>query len=115
MPLEIVVSLINLNLGFPVCFYDGMDDLAKTGLQFVFPAYLLLISYMIVITSKYCLNCSMANEDSFVHRIRQSVGKRAVNVLATLVYLSYCKILRTVIDIFTFAVVYVQNNNAVKV
>ena len=115
MPLEIVVSLINLNLGFPVCFYDGMDDLAKTGLQFVFPAYLLLISYTIVITSKYCLNWSMANEDSFVHRIRQSVGKRAVNVLATLVYLSYCKILRTVIDIFTFAVVYVQNNNAVKV
>ncbi|KAL5516242.1 hypothetical protein EMCRGX_G001525 [Ephydatia muelleri] len=49
MPLEIIVSLINLDLGFPLCFYNGMDDLSKTGLQFVFPAYLLLISFTIVV------------------------------------------------------------------
>ena len=115
LPLEIIVSLINLDLGFPMCFYDGMNDLAKTGLQFVFPAYLLLISYTIIVASKYCLNWSASNEDSFVHRSKQSVGKRAVNVLATLVYLSYSKILRNVINILTFAVVYVQNNTTVKV
>eukprot|EP00731_Ephydatia_muelleri_P001412 Em0001g1412a len=50
MPLEIIVSLINLDLGFPLCFYNGMDDLAKTGLQFVFPAYLLFITFAIVVT-----------------------------------------------------------------
>ena len=115
MPLEIIVSLINLDLGFPLCFYNGMDDLAKTGLQFVFPAYLLFITFAIVVTSNYSLNWSSANVNLFVHRIRQSIGKRAVNVLATLVFLSYSKILRTVIDIFTFTVVYIRNNTAVRV
>eukprot|EP00731_Ephydatia_muelleri_P001410 Em0001g1410a len=116
MPLEIIVSLINLDLGFPLCFYNGMDDLSKTGLQFVFPAYLLLISFTIVVASKYCLNWSSTGSYSFVHRIRQSIGKRAVNVLATLIYLSYSKVLRTVIDIFTYADVYIHNNiTAVKV
>ena len=116
MPLEIIVSLINLDLGFPLCFYNGMDDLAKTGLQFVFPAYLLLISLTIVVASKYCLNWSSSGTYSCIHRIRQSIGKRAVNVLATLIYLSYSKVLRTVIDIFTYVDVYIHNdNNAVRV
>ena len=30
--------LVNLELDFPVCFYNGMD-IVKTGLQFAFPIY----------------------------------------------------------------------------
>ena len=44
------MSFVNLDLGLPLCFYDGMDDADKAGLQFVFPAYMyLLILTMTVI------------------------------------------------------------------
>ena len=41
-------SLISLQLGVGVCFYDGMTPLAKTGLQLVFPVYLYL--FMVIFT-----------------------------------------------------------------
>ena len=49
-PMKVIVSFVNLDLGLPLCFYDGMDDADKAGLQFVFPAYMyLLILTMTVI------------------------------------------------------------------
>lgn len=56
--LEMIISFINLDIGFPLCFYDGMDDATKTGLQFVFPAYLLILTITIVIVCHYCLHHS---------------------------------------------------------
>ena len=114
-PLEIIVSFVNMDLGFPLCFYDGMDDVTKTGLQFVFPVYLLVISLTIVLTSHYCLSWSSASAASCTHNMRQFIGKRAVNVLATLIYLSYSKVLRTVIDIFTSTIVYLNNGSVMIV
>ena len=117
-PLEIIVSFINLDLGFPLCFFDGMDNLTKIGLQFVFPVYLLVIAVTIVTTSHYCLSWSSTNTGDIIscaHRVKHTIGKKAVNVLATLIYLSYCKILRTVIDIFTYTNVYLQNGTTVVV
>ena len=110
-PLEIIVSFVNLDLGFPLCFYDEMDDVTKTGLQFVFPVYLNVISLTIVLTSHYCLSWSSARAVSYTHKMRQFIGKRTVNVLATLIYLSYSKVLRTVIDIFTSTIVYLNNGS----
>ena len=36
----LLVKLVNLSMGFELCFYDGMDTLAKVGIQLLFPAYL---------------------------------------------------------------------------
>ena len=33
---------LNLGLGFPLCFYDGMTELLKADLNLLFPLYLLL-------------------------------------------------------------------------
>ena len=41
-------SLISLQLGVGVCFYDGMTPLAKTGLRLIFPVYLYLL--MVIFT-----------------------------------------------------------------
>ena len=114
-PLEIIISFINLDLGFSLCFYDGMDDLAKTGLQFVFPVYLLVLSLTIVLFSHYCLTWSSACTVSCRHKISRSIGKRSVNVLATLIYLSYSKVLRTVIAIFTYSKIYLANETMIAV
>ena len=106
-PLRIIISFINLDLGFPLCFYDGMDDAAKTGLQFVFPAYLLVLTIAFIVFFHYCLKSNFSGQR--LNRFSHFVGKRAVRVLATLIYLSYSKLLRTVIQIFTYTTVRTEN------
>ena len=87
--LNIVFSLLNLNLGFGVCFFKGMTALYKTALQFVFPVYLWLIVVVLVLLSR------------FSTRIANLTSYSSVQVLATLFYMSFAKLLLTVIDIFT--------------
>ena len=66
------------------CFYNGMDDYAKMWLQFVFPAYLIIIAITLIITSRYSI------------KVQRLTAQRALPVLATLFLLSYTKVLRTV-------------------
>ena len=98
--LFVFISLLNLELGFPLCFFDGMDDIAKVGLQFIFPSYLLLLSGAIIFLSRY------------FPRIQKVTASSGVPVLATLFYLSYNKIVRTVIDILSFATLQTQNHTS---
>ena len=79
-----LISFANLDLGIPVCFYNGMDDYAKMWLQLAFPFYLILIAICLIITSRYF---------PIVQRL---TARRALPVLATLFLLSYTKILLTV-------------------
>jgi len=88
--LRVFISLINLDLGFEICFYDGMSQLAKTGLQFVFPIYLWLLMLIIIYMGKFYI-CA-----------RKLSSHSALPVLATLVLLSYSKLLRTTISVFAF-------------
>uniref|UniRef100_A0A1X7V323 Right handed beta helix domain-containing protein n=1 Tax=Amphimedon queenslandica TaxID=400682 RepID=A0A1X7V323_AMPQE len=85
------IAWINLDLGIETCFFDGMNVCAKIGLQFVFPFYLwLLILLIIVLSGRFS-------------KLSQLIGNNAVPVLCTLLLLSYTKLLRTVISIFTYA------------
>jgi len=85
---SIFIAWINLDFGIETCFYDGMDAYSKTWLQFVFPAYIwVLVGLMIVISH-------------FSHRFANLLGSNPVSVLATLILLSYAKILRTLIGAF---------------
>ena len=81
-PLQVLISLLNLDLGLPLCFYDGMDDAAKTGLQFVFPAYLLSLTLTVIVICHYCLRRNTENVSCF-NRLNYLIGQRAVGVLCT--------------------------------
>ena len=83
-PTRIFISLANLDLGIPICFYNGMDDYAKMWLQLAFPFYLIFIAICLIMASRYF---------STVQRL---TARRALPVLATLFLLSYTKILLTV-------------------
>ena len=85
--LLVFISILNLDLGFPLCFYDGMTETVKTGLQFVFPVYIWGIVAIIIISSRYSI------------KIAQLTSRSSVPVLATLIYLSYSKLLNTVVTI----------------
>ena len=100
-PAYIFISLANLDLGIPTCFYNGMDDYAKMWLQLAFPFYLISISASLIITSRYST------------RIQRHTARRALPVLATLFLLSYTKILRTVSSVlFNYSnIMYLPSND----
>ena len=92
--LHTVISLLNLDLGFPLCFYEGMTTTAKVGLQFIFPVYLWSIVIGMIIIANHSV------------RVSNLISKSSVQVLATLFYLSFSKLLRTVIDILSHTTLY---------
>ena len=53
---QVIISFIILDLGFPLCFYNGMDDAAKMGLQFAFPTYLLFLIIIFIVVCRHCIS-----------------------------------------------------------
>lgn len=47
------VSWMNLELGIESCFYSGMSDLSRFGLRLIFPTYLYVLMFLIVIVARY--------------------------------------------------------------
>ena len=89
----IFISWLNLGIGFDACFYKGMDEYIKTWLLFAFPIY--LISIFIAITLLSRRSSKFAN----------IIGKKdPIATLATLVLLSYTRLMRTVIRSLAFTV-----------
>ena len=91
------LSLLNLNLGFSLCFYNGMTELWKTGLSLVFPLYLLAIVVVIIILSHFSL------------RLSNRIAHSSVQVLVTVVHLSFSKLLLAILNVFTSAQIYTAN------
>ena len=117
--IQVILSFIILDLGFPLCFYNGMNDAAKMGLQFAFPTYLLVLIIIFTLACRYYISSQPQVTStkclSLLGRIRKFTLQRAVNVLATLVYLSYFKLVRAVIDILSYTTINVQNGSPVQV
>ena len=84
------ISLANLDLGIPTCFYNGMDDYAKMWLQLAFPSYLILIDTFLIIASRHST------------KVQRITACKALPVLATLFLLFYTKILRTVSSVLFY-------------
>ena len=82
-----IVSWLNLDFGIVICFYNGMDRYVKEWLQFVFPFYVWAIIIVII------LICRVSS------KVSKLVGSNAVPVLATLLLLSYTKLLRTIVTV----------------
>ena len=99
----IFLSILNLNLGFPLCFYDGMTELWKAGLSLLFPFYLLTIVVLLIILSR------------FSPRLSNRIAHSSVQVLVTVVHISFSKLLLAIIDVFTSAKIYYDSDNSSKV
>ena len=99
----VFISLLNLELGFPLCFYDGMTQTVKHGLQFVFPVYLWMIVAVITILSRYS------------SKLAKLVGSDCAKVFVTLIYFSYTKLQRTAISVFVFATIGTDTNHTYRV
>ena len=95
------ISWLNLDLGIETCFFDGMDSCSKMWLQFIFPGYVWFLLILIIISSQYS------------SKMVRLVGSHAVPVLATMILLSYTKLIRTVFQALYFVNIQCNGNNNV--
>ena len=86
------IAWINLDLGIETCFYDGMDGYAKVWLQSLFPIYIIFLVGMIIWISEHSTRFA-----------KLFIGRNPVATLATLILLSYTKLLRTIIASLSFS------------
>ena len=100
---SVFVSLMNLNLGFPMCLYHGMTPTVKTAIQFVYPVYLWVLVIGFIIFSHYST------------RISNRTASYSVQVLASLIQLSFSKVLITCIDIIAYVPVHTSQEGTVVV
>ena len=90
---SVFVAWLNLDIGIDVCFFDGLDAYTKTWLQLVFPVYIVSLVIIVIIVSEYS------------PRFAGLIGKRdPIATLATLILLSYAKLLSVTITALSFAV-----------
>lgn len=96
------ISLINLsfNFNYPLCFYDGMTQLWKSGLSLIFPIYLLFIVILVIIISHHSV------------RISNRIADSSLQVLVTVVHLSFTRLLTSVMDVFTPIDIYTNATEA---
>ena len=83
---------LNLQIGFDTCIFEGMDAFWKTLLQLAFPLYVISLVVVIIFTSEHSTRFA-----KLLARINP------VATLATLILLSYSKLLQTIIASLSFA------------
>ena len=101
--LTIFIAWMNLDLGFETCFFHGLDEYLQTWLQLVFPLYIWIILGSIIFTSRYSIAMS------------KLTGSNPVAVLATLLLMSYTKILKIIVEVYSSVHLEYPNDKTVSV
>ena len=93
--LKVFLAWLNLDFGIQTCFIEDLNSFGKTWLQFVFPFYIASLFFIGL---------------RFSSKLSKIVGNRAVPTLATLLFLSYTKLLKTIITILGLAKIEVMES-----
>ena len=101
----IFISLLNLDLGLETCFYDEMDIYTYSWFQFFFPFYVWFLIGSIILICRHSQS------------IAKHLGQNPVAVLATLLLMSYSKMLSAVIVplTWTYLTYYTASNETKSV
>ena len=92
--LRLFIAWLNLDLGVETCFFDGLTTYIKMWMQFLFPLYVWSIAGFIILIAKRS------------NRVAKLMGNNSVPVLATLFFLSYGKLFRTIITVLSYTKLY---------
>ena len=95
---RIFINWLNLDFGFEVCFYAGMDAYQKIWWEFGFLLYLLLLGLLIIYLSH-----------KFI-RVTRLVGRNVVSVLSTIILFSYPKLVSTSVKVLEPSTVRVSDH-----
>uniref|UniRef100_A0A1X7TTE4 Uncharacterized protein n=1 Tax=Amphimedon queenslandica TaxID=400682 RepID=A0A1X7TTE4_AMPQE len=92
-------GLLNMEFSFKHCVYNGMNNLVKTSLAYLLPIYLWLIVGALVLVSKKS------------SKISNVISQSSIQVLATLCFMSFSKVLRSIVTTFTYTSLKTQQGN----
>ena len=95
------IAWLNLDLGIETCFYHGMTAYVKSWLQFAFPLYIWFIIATIIVLCRYSTWLS------------NKIGGNVVQVLATLILLSFTKIFHTAVLAIKFTTLSCSNSGRI--
>ena len=107
---RVFIAILNLDVGFDLCFWDGMDAFWKSFLQFTFPVYIWVITGIAMVVVKcvpryiHCQRCAKCN-----------CAQRPLKVLVTLILMSYAKLIRTILGVFTVSILKIYSRSGTKV
>ena len=91
--ITVILAWLNLDVGFELCYFKGMDSYAKAWIELCFPVYVILLVTVVILVCKYSTKFSSL------------IGRRnPVSTLATLILLSYAKLLQSTISAMSYAV-----------
>ena len=93
--LKMFVSVLSLQNTLPLCFYHGMDAYWYSWIRFTFPLYLFAVAAMFICAANRC---------------SRIVRNNTVNVLATIILLSYAKLLYISIEALHVTFLHVEGN-----
>ena len=83
---SVLISWLNLEVGFDVCYFEGADIYWKIWLKLAFSVYIIFLVVVMIVVSNYSM------------RFSRLIAKRnPVATLSTLIQLSYTKFLQTTI------------------
>ena len=99
--LQVFIAWINLDFGIETCFVVDLNAYWKTWLQFVFPVYIWSLCGLIIFISHHSV------------LITRFFGNNSISVLATLLLLSYAKLLRTIIKVLSFMYIEKEDDHRV--
>ena len=89
----VFVSWLNLDIGIDTCLFEGMNAYWKTWLQLIFPSYVFFLVIAVIFISERS------------KRFSELIGKKnPVATLATLILLSYTKLLHVIITALSMAI-----------
>ena len=89
---SVIISWLNLDIGFQTCFFQGMDAYSKAWIEFLFSVYIIAIVVGVIFICEHS------------KRFASLLGKRnPVATLATLILFSYAKLLQSIISSLAFA------------
>ena len=81
----VIISWLNLHIGFDICVYEEMDPIVKGLIQLAFPFYIICLIVIVIVASE----CSS--------KFAKIIGKgNPVAVLATMILLCYAQLLNTI-------------------
>ena len=98
--LRVFTGWLSLKSEIETCFYNGMSEYSKAWMSFLFPFYMWVILGLIIVFSR---------RFKLVMRI---IGTNAVKVLATLILLSYSRLLQSIISAVDFTAVTASSDDS---
>ena len=94
---KVFIAWLNLDFGIEMCFIKGLDAFWKSFLQYVFPIYIWIIAYVVVLVYRH------TNIHQHLPSYASKLLGNSTHVLITFLLMSYTKFARTIINALRFS------------